>query len=502
MAGNSIGKWSAQATLDAKGFQSGIQQMQSSIRGFVQGPNGIGMLTNLPSALGISSIQGVLSRISDTIESELDFGFLADQLGAPLSFLHQLRVIAGENSVEADQFTSAMERMNQVLGQARLGSAEAVETFGRLGISIEDLRDQDFQTLFLRAARSLDGMTDRAVRARIAVELFGRQGAANMLRFVRDIDGALADMEERGIGEGADRALERINELDTALDTLSTRWDEFWRRGLAAAAPALTGLLDLLVTGFTVNHDDLGSFGQSALVNPFFQLTFGMMELDDSVREAGQHVKDVGGEIKNVFIEDINAFKNAIQETADAAQNAAFSLGGFIGEIADQVAAGAAQGAATGESPFRPQFPSPDSLPTDEEFQEERRRAERDADRFIEAGRSPFERFQEDVQRLRELFESADLTEEQMNRGIANALNQLQQTIPEAADVGSLDAGSAEVAAIIAHANDPQLTALHAIEAAERMHTEAVNRNTIAVEAVRRMLERQNEQAARALPNL
>lgn len=254
MAASNIGKWSAQATVDARGFTSGIQRMTSSIKGFV-GSQGMGLIANLPATLGLASIEGIFSRLNDTLERELDLGFLADQLGAPLGMLQQLRAIASENSVDAAQFTSAMERMNQVLGQARLGSEEAVETFGRLGISIEDIRSQDFQTLFLRAARGLDGMTDRAARARTAMELFGRRGAGQMLRFIRDIDGALADMQERGIGLGAEEALEDINDLDNAIDRLSTRWDEFWRSALAKAAPVLTQLIGETETAFT---DPLG----------------------------------------------------------------------------------------------------------------------------------------------------------------------------------------------------------------------------------------------------
>jgi hypothetical protein len=472
MASNSIGKWSAQATLDANGFTSGIQKMQNSVRGFVQGPSGLGLLTNLPAALGINSIQGTFSRLNDTLERELNLGFLNDQLGTTVEWLSSLRTVASENSVNADQFASGMERMNQVLGQARLGSSEALETFTRLGLSMEQIESQGFQETFMQAARALSQMPDRAARARTAMELFGRGGAANMLRFVRDLDQSMADVQARG-GFTTAEDLARFEEMDNAIDRMATRWETMWKNWLSTIAPAVTTLLEGLTPDANAPEGSTqsmaaafwGGFGTG--LRQMLLTGFAPDVVAGILAPAGAPTAPPGG------------------AQAAAAQGGSAGPSGFGTFLAGL------------ENQIRGVFGAMSDVAR------EMMEAQREAARIIEQTQTPFERFQADVTRYNELLQMGQLTQDQFNRAVGMGFERLTQGLADAPGVGSLDEGSAEVAEILANAQNPQLNVMQTMLNIQQQELAAMQRNNEIAAQIAGALNVQNQEfVGRDLPRL
>jgi hypothetical protein len=458
MASNSIGKWSAQAFLDATGFTSGITKMMGGIQAFVKGPNGIGMLTNLPAALGLSSIEGVFSRLNDTLERELDLGFLNDQLGTSIEFLSTLRTVAGENSVGADQFSAGMARMNQVIGQAIMGGESEIATLERLGLTMEEIQNQNFEETFMKAARGLAAITDRAVRARTAMELFGRQGGGNMLRFVTGLDGAFSDAQSRG-GFTTEEDLRRFKEMDDAIDRMTTAWENMWRRWLSAVAPTLTDLANgmsgvgdsMVANAEQAERESRQRLSMAQIMQRFREFR----ETGDSTRlnirdlwaqglaippefVSGSHADLLNLEAIQNQVESLEAF--AAMDAAEAAGGGGIGLGGPGGLMLGMATFGAVMQQATEAS--RRFLNSQIEAARQNEMAMTRLRA------LVEEARGPVENF---GRAFREITTSG-LGYNQMALLLGQRAQELIDTIPSGQLSGGVRAGSAEDATLTGEA--------------------------------------------------
>lgn len=202
---------------------------------------------SLPQLLGITSIQQIGSQLNQTLEQELELGHLNDLLGTSVEWLSALRTVASENSVSGEQFTQALNRMNQTLGRAIEGSSEARETFSALGLDWRQMRDQGFERNFMAIADAFGAIEDRSVRARLAVELFGREGGSRMLRQFQEggegLRRAMADARGRGAITTAEDQ-QRFRDLDNAIDRITTNWRQTWVDFMSTTAPALTRLFN------------------------------------------------------------------------------------------------------------------------------------------------------------------------------------------------------------------------------------------------------------------
>lgn len=415
MASTNVGKWSVTAGVDAGAFGTGVNAMtrdtarmeRSVKKGFtgmeqaVDGALGgvgasislFGMrvgFQSLSMASVVNTIKQTWQGLGETLDKEIDLAFLADQLGTTIEFLSTLRTVAGENSVEATQFSAGMERLNQQLGQARMGSAEALAPFTRLGITIDQIQGQDFQATFMQIARGLENIPDRAVRARTAMELFGRGGAGGMLRFVQGLDSSIADVQARG-GFTTQTDLDRFQEMNTAIDRMSTTWDNLWRGFLSTTAPLVSRVMEgwrlILFETRPIDRDVLGL----PPVMTEQDTTFALVQLARRYRDTG-----------DASLLDIERLQQAGYRVPEQ-----FNLGGGLIDahavlrdldpISSQAAAGVER-VNTGLERFTSEMSRIDALVR------ERDASFTEAARIMESTRTPQEQFEARLQRLISLF--------------------------------------------------------------------------------------------------
>lgn len=229
-------------TPDTKGFDGLFEGMFGRIGGAVR--MGAGLTLGFESfglAAGLAIGKKLIEGISQTVGDFENFDALNDQLGTSIVFLSSLRTVAGEAGVDANVFTSAMERMNVTIGAAIQGSAEARGVFDRLGVSWDTLARGDRNQSLLRVAAAFSEIENRAERARLSADLFGRGGGAAMMRIMNaDLGANLADASSRG-GAISPAQREAMLEIDRSLDRVSTQWGNAWRSFVASTAPAITG---------------------------------------------------------------------------------------------------------------------------------------------------------------------------------------------------------------------------------------------------------------------
>jgi hypothetical protein len=180
---------------------------------------------------------------------------MSQRTGISVETLSELRYAAQVTGVDIETLEIGIKRMQRALAQAAMGSESAVDTLGQLGLTVADFRglspDQQLKLLADRLAQ----VRSPALRAALAMELFGRSGTQLFPLIGKGAAGIAALQEQaRKLGLTASREGVKAGvELEEALTTL---WAVLKKLGStigAAVAPALTQfakwLTDLIVRG-------------------------------------------------------------------------------------------------------------------------------------------------------------------------------------------------------------------------------------------------------------
>ena len=152
---------------------------------------------------------------------------LAQRIGIAGSTLSALNIPLRQGGSNLDEFSGAMTRLNNMIGEAAKGTnEEAVKAFDALGLSVRKLKQLSPEQQFYAVADALARVKDQGKLTESGMNLFGRsfatliplllQAAGNMGAFVqkqKDLGNALTDDQLKRIDDLGDRwvgALERM----------------------------------------------------------------------------------------------------------------------------------------------------------------------------------------------------------------------------------------------------------------------------------------------------
>ena len=213
------------------------------------------MATLVGGAAIVGGLRNVVSEVVDLGGSITD---TAAKLGVGTSDLQRWQFAAGQTGVEAGALNGALTKFTRTIGEAATGNAGAVDAFKALGVEVKDANGNigSSTDLMLGAAQGLSEIQDPALRAKAAIDLFGKSGADLIPLLGKGADGVQALLDEADkLGGVLDEST--IAALDDAGDA-SDKFD-FAMRGVKAQLalailPALTaagGKLAELVGAFT-----------------------------------------------------------------------------------------------------------------------------------------------------------------------------------------------------------------------------------------------------------
>jgi hypothetical protein len=156
-----------------------------------------------------------------------------------------------ESDVELGKLDQGLERFNILIGNAAEGNKSAIETFQRLGVRILDGERnlRPFNDILLDTSDGLSGIEDRARRAAIEVELFGRKAATELDKLFGGGSGRIEDLFAAGDAAGIGPTAEDVriaNEATQALNRLAFAWENFRNSLALETGPALTATAGFL----------------------------------------------------------------------------------------------------------------------------------------------------------------------------------------------------------------------------------------------------------------
>lgn len=206
-------------------------------------------MNNVFAGLGaLGAGASLVELAAHSIELGDNLNKAAIKAGVGARAISELAYAAKLSDVDLSSLSTALKKMQVALSEAQTGGKQQQDALAALGLSIKDLislaPDKQFEVL----GDKINQLKDPADRARAATDLFGKAGADLLPLFqdgARGIREAREEAEKVGQSFG-DAQLKALANADDSVKRLKASWEGFAAALIVKAAPAITGLLDLL----------------------------------------------------------------------------------------------------------------------------------------------------------------------------------------------------------------------------------------------------------------
>lgn len=196
----------AKLTLDSSEYDKNMDnagsKMASMKANFTSGAKsiatGVGIFTTLGAA-AYKAADGV-SKNMDEIDK------MSQKIGMSAKAYQEWDYVLQLSGADISSMSTGFKTLTNKFDDAVNGSSSAVETFEKLGLSMEEIKDLSREDLFSKVITQFQGMEDSAERAALANDLFGRSGqelaplfntsaeeTEKLIQQVNDLGGVMSD---------------------------------------------------------------------------------------------------------------------------------------------------------------------------------------------------------------------------------------------------------------------------------------------------------------------
>lgn len=222
----------AKLTLDSSEYDKGLQEAEGKVDSFkekwskgtesiAKGIKNIGVGIGTFTALGAGAF-----KAADGVSKNLDnIDKMSQKLGLSTDAYQEWNYVMQISGTSIDNMSMGLKTLTNKFDDAVNGSDSAIQTFNRLGLSMEDIQGLSREDLFSQVIFAFQGMEDSAERAALANDLLGRSGqelaplfntsaeeTQELIKQVRDLGGV---MSNDAVKQGA-RFQDSLTSLKTA----------------------------------------------------------------------------------------------------------------------------------------------------------------------------------------------------------------------------------------------------------------------------------------------
>jgi hypothetical protein len=169
-------------------------------------------------------VEGLKAGLESTIAYAKELRDLRDQTGTNVVALQALTTETSDYGVSAQQTANLIFQLSQRIAG---GDQSATAAFGRMGVSIDELKAKAPDQMFIATVSAVNNIENPLLRAGAAADLFGAKAGAAVQRLPRDFGEAVARNREfnSALGEDAVNAAARweasVDKLETTLKNFS-----------------------------------------------------------------------------------------------------------------------------------------------------------------------------------------------------------------------------------------------------------------------------------------
>ena len=222
--------------------------------------------TALVAAVGAGGL-GLL--VSNSLKATDALAKTAGKIGTTTEALSALQYAGQLTGVEVNTMNMALQRFTRRASEAAVGTGEAKGAIRELGIDARSLVRLPLDERMLVLADAFEGVESEADRLRLAFKLFDSEGAAlvNTLGMGRDgLSELLGEARSLGVVMSANAA-KGVEDANDALFRMQSLFGGVVKQTVAALAPAISALADLMttkvLTSFGDTEDSIRKFAQT-----------------------------------------------------------------------------------------------------------------------------------------------------------------------------------------------------------------------------------------------
>jgi hypothetical protein len=276
---------------------------------------------------------------------------MSKRTGASVETLSRLGYVAEHSGATLEDVAKGMVNLNRSFDEAATGSKEANAAFARLGLTSDKLGRMTPEERFMAVVAALNAIPDPAVRAALAMRLFGKNGLA-LLPMIAEGTASIQEMsreaERLGVVMSAEDA-KAANAFGSALKTLHAAVSAVSNAIGAALAPTLTDIAQTIAL-------NVGSFAKflkqnAELVQIALKVAAGMFLAGSALTAFGNVTygltKGVNGlkAVFSVLAIPVRIVTTSLGLVATAAATATVSTGSLAAVVGGRLAVGLYKGA-------------------------------------------------------------------------------------------------------------------------------------------------------------
>ncbi len=239
------------------------------------------------ATVALAGLAAGTSRALNTLDSLAE---ASERVGVGIEPLQEFRAVFQEFGVSAEQTTGALQFFQRAIARASTGNQEAIDTFQRLGISLDDLKNLGTEDLLARLADGFARTDSTALKLQASTQLLGR-GSAELVNALSQGSEALGVARERA------RALGQVIDENTvkAAAELADEWerqksvlDTQFTKTLASLGPIFIEIAEAVAVAarfwgeFFEQFRDVGSQSTEGLQKQLGALRAELTRLEDT----------------------------------------------------------------------------------------------------------------------------------------------------------------------------------------------------------------------------
>lgn len=307
MASRSLGTLTLDVVAKIGGFEKGMdaaaRTSEKRLKQIQATAKKVGLA--IGAAIGTGVI-GLGFLVKGAIDAADEMSKLSQSAGVSIGALSQLQYAAGLSGVE--DLSGDLTKFNRNISEAAQGTEAQAEAFESLGISIKnsDGALKDTETLFNEVAQAFSGIEDGATKTAVAMELFGRSGAA-LIPLLNSGKAGIEQMREEADALGLtldERTGKASEEFNDNLSRLTSVASGLGVRLASDLAPELARLTGLLVNAS--NEANSVSRAADGLRVFFGVLVVPVVTLSNALQIVGESFAAVGAAISAISSGDLS----------------------------------------------------------------------------------------------------------------------------------------------------------------------------------------------------
>lgn len=236
--------------LDSAQFTEGLTRAQKNMRQVGDRMKAVGAtIATVGAGIAVAAGAAFLKLGVDALKAADDIGDAAARLGVTAEAFQKLEIAATSAGAAPGLMTEAMDKLNVGLGAfIQTGGGPAAEAFKQLGLSgqIASGQIKTADEAFYAAARALEGIESPAEKARLSMQLFGRNAGVDMLEVLAPGEAALRGYGDAAAASGRIMSTEMVEKLSAAKLTIDTTKQAFMQMAQVMVGDVIVGSMAFL----------------------------------------------------------------------------------------------------------------------------------------------------------------------------------------------------------------------------------------------------------------